>query len=180
MTDYATKTDLDNITHVDKSGFALETNLSSLKSEIDKLDISKLSNVPTDLSKLTNKVANELVEKTDFSALEKKVSELENKIKAAESKPDISNLANKTELKNVENKIPSNDAFFKKTDYATEISGIRNDYAAKAILDSKLSELKSQHIADEVKKIDDKTKKNSRDILGLESRLKQKEDIVDK
>ena len=41
---------------------------------------------------------------------------------------------------------------------------------------SQLNDLKSQHIADEVKKIDDKTKKNSSDILGFESKLKQKED----
>ena len=44
---------------------------------------------------------------------------------------------------------------------------------------SKLNDLKSQHIATEVKSIDDKTKKNASDILGFESRLKQKEDIVD-
>ena len=44
---------------------------------------------------------------------------------------------------------------------------------------SRLNDLKSQHIATEVKTIDDKTKKNSSDILGLESRLKQKKDIVD-
>ena len=44
---------------------------------------------------------------------------------------------------------------------------------------NKLNDLKSQHIADEVKKIDDKTKKNSSDILGFEFRLKQKEDTID-
>ena len=44
---------------------------------------------------------------------------------------------------------------------------------------SRLNDLKSQHIATEVKTIDDKTKKNASDILGFESRLKQKEDIVD-
>ena len=44
---------------------------------------------------------------------------------------------------------------------------------------SKINDLKSQHIATEVKTIDDKTKKNASDILGFESRLKQKEDIVD-
>ena len=38
--------------------------------------------------------------------------------------------------------------------------------------------MKSQHIAIEVKTIDDKTKKNASDILGFESRLKQKEDTV--
>ena len=44
---------------------------------------------------------------------------------------------------------------------------------------SRLNDLQSQHIATEVKTIDDKTKKNLSDILGLESRLKQKEDIAD-
>ena len=44
---------------------------------------------------------------------------------------------------------------------------------------SRLNDLKSQHIATEVKTIDDKTEKNAGDILGFESRLKQKEDIVD-
>ena len=44
---------------------------------------------------------------------------------------------------------------------------------------SRLNDLKSQHIANEVKTIDVKTKKNASDILGFESRLKQKENIVD-
>ena len=48
------------------------------------------------------------------SSFNSKVNELEHKIKSAESKPDISNLACETELKNVENKIPSTDAFVKK------------------------------------------------------------------
>ena len=38
LTNYATKTDLDNITHVDTSGFASKTNLANLKTEVDKLD----------------------------------------------------------------------------------------------------------------------------------------------
>ena len=105
-----------------------------------------------------------------------KVSELKNKTKNAESKPDISDLATKTGL---ENKIPDSNAFVKKTDYATEISSIKNDFGTNAALTSQLNDLKSQHIADKVKKeIDDKTKKNSTDILGFESRLKQKEDTL--
>ena len=66
------KDDLKNITHVDTSSFALKTNLSSLKTEVDKLDIPKLSTVPGVLAKLSNKIANDLVEETDFNALEKK------------------------------------------------------------------------------------------------------------
>ena len=107
-----------------------------------------------------------------------KVRQLENKIKTAESKPDISNLANNTELKNVENKIPDSNIFVKKTDYVTEISGIKNDYVTNAALKSQLNDLKSQHIDGEVKKVDKKVTKNSTDILGFESRLKPKEDTL--
>ena len=55
----------------------------------------------------------------------------------------------------------------------------KNDYVSNASLTSRLNDLKSQHNANEVKTIDDKTKKNASDILGFESRLKQKEDVVD-
>ena len=50
LSNYATKTDLKNVTHVDTSSFALKTNLASLKTEVDKLDIDKLVPVPVDLS----------------------------------------------------------------------------------------------------------------------------------
>ena len=60
----ATKKDLEGKTHVETSSFALKTNLSALKTEVDKLDITKLGTLPTDVAKLTNKVANDLVEKT--------------------------------------------------------------------------------------------------------------------
>ena len=67
----------------------------------------------------------------------------------------------------------------KKTNVSNDITTIKNDYVTNASLTSRLNDLKSQHIATEVKTIDDKTEKNASDILGLESRLKQKEDIVD-
>ena len=54
----ATKTDLENVTHIDTSSFALKTNLASLKSEVDKLDIDKLVPVPADFSKLNDVVKN--------------------------------------------------------------------------------------------------------------------------
>ena len=55
------------------------------------------------------------------SSFNSKVNELENKIKTAESKPDISNLATKSSVTTVENKIPDVNGFVKKSDYATEI-----------------------------------------------------------
>ena len=69
--------------------------------------------------------------------------------------------------------------YAKKTDVASDITKNKNDYATNASLDSRLNDLKAQHISTEVKKIDDKTKKNASDILRFKSRLKQKEDIVD-
>ena len=63
MSNYATKADLKNVTHVDSSSFALKTNLANLKSEVDKLDINKLVPIPADLSKLSNVVKNDVVKK---------------------------------------------------------------------------------------------------------------------
>ena len=57
----ATKKDLKGITHVETSSFASKTNLSALKTEVDQLDIPKLGTLPTDVAKLTNKVANYLI-----------------------------------------------------------------------------------------------------------------------
>ena len=63
LTNYATKTDLKNIMHVDVSSFASRTNLVALKTEVDKIDADKLKTVPVDLAKLTNAVENHLVKK---------------------------------------------------------------------------------------------------------------------
>ena len=51
LSNYATKADIKNISHVDTSSFALKTNLTNLKTEVDKFDIDKLVPVPVDLSK---------------------------------------------------------------------------------------------------------------------------------
>ena len=56
LTDYATKADIKNISHIDTSSFALKSNLASLKTEVDKLDVNKLVPVPVDLSKLSDVV----------------------------------------------------------------------------------------------------------------------------
>ena len=46
LSNYVTKADIKNISHVDTSSFALKTNLASLKTEVDKLDIDTLATVP--------------------------------------------------------------------------------------------------------------------------------------
>ena len=227
LTNYATKTDLNNITHVDTSSFASKTNLAALKSEANKIDVDKLKTAPVDLAKLTNAVENDLVKKTvydtkvttiegqlagitkitidnlaDITKLKaidtnsfvlktkqaSDVTTLENKIDTVDKKiPDISGLATKTSLNaylqtstfnskvtEVENKIKAADiiaksantkantirsVYAKKTDVATDITAIKNDYVTNASLTSQLNDLKSQHIATEITGIDNRTKK---------------------
>ena len=66
LSNYATKTDIKNVTHVDSSSFVLKANLASLKTEINKLYIDKLAPVPVDLSKLSDVVKNDVVKKKLF------------------------------------------------------------------------------------------------------------------
>ena len=56
LSNYARKADIKNISHVDTSSFALKTNLATLKTEVDKLDIYKLVPGPAHLSKLSDVV----------------------------------------------------------------------------------------------------------------------------
>ena len=68
LSNYTTKDDVENITHVDVSSFASKTNLAVLKTEVDKLDTGKLKTTPTHLAKLPNAVDNKLVKKTVYNA----------------------------------------------------------------------------------------------------------------
>ena len=61
LSNYATKADVKKISQVDTLSFALKRNLASLKTEVDKLDIGKLTTVPIDLSKLSDIVKNDVV-----------------------------------------------------------------------------------------------------------------------
>ena len=92
LTKYATKDDVKNITHVDVSSYATKTNLASLKTEVDKIDIDKLKTVPADLAKLNNVVKNDVVKKTDYST---KVTRIEAQI-AVLTKNTVDNLADIT------------------------------------------------------------------------------------
>ena len=95
MSNYATKTDLRNVTDVDTSDIVKKTNLANLKSDVDKLDrdkfknvssslsnlkskvdklgIGKLEGTPVDLSKLSNLVKNDVIKKTEYNQLVEKI-----------------------------------------------------------------------------------------------------------
>ena len=98
LDNYATKTDLKNITHVDVSSYASKTNLAALKSEVDKIDEDKLKTTPADLAKLSNVVKNDAVKKIDYST---KVTSIEAQI-AGLTKNAVDNLADITKLKAVD------------------------------------------------------------------------------
>ena len=74
LSNYSAKADIKNISHVDTSRFPLKTNLASLKTEVDKLDIEKLVSVPTHWSKLSNLVKNDGVKKAAYDKLLAKVN----------------------------------------------------------------------------------------------------------
>ena len=153
LPNYATKTDIKNISHVDTS----KTNLANLKTEVDKLDIDKLAPVPVDLSKLSDVVKNDMVQKIVYDKLVTKVNNIDTndfvlktkyntektelkikipnvtdfvkKVKLAELEnkiPDVSNLATKNALTAVENKIPSVSYLVNKTDYNTKVTENEN------------------------------------------------------
>ena len=111
LSNYATKADLKNATEADASSFAKRTDLANLKYNVDKLDIDKVKNVPTnfsnlkskvdkldvnklvplpiDLSKLSDVVKNDVFKKHVYNA---KVKTIDDKM------PDIPNLATQTTL----------------------------------------------------------------------------------
>ena len=127
LSNYATKTEVKNITHINTLSFALKTNLAILKTEVDKLDIDKLAPVSVDLSKLIDVVKNNVVKKTVSEKLAAKVNnidtsnfvlktkyqtdkpELENKI------PDVTDFVKKTKLTELKNKIPDDSSLATKT-----------------------------------------------------------------
>ena len=105
LSNYATKTDFKNLTHVDVSSFALKSNLASLKTEVDKLDIDKLTPVPNVLAKISNVVKNDVVKKTVFDKLVAKVNNIDTtvlvlKITYDTDKSDLENKISDADKKN--------------------------------------------------------------------------------
>ena len=110
LPNFATKTDIKTVTHVDPSSFARKTNLANLKTEVDKLYIDKLAPVPVDLSKLSDVVKNDVVKKTVYDKLVPKVNNIDtsyfmlktkyqtDKTKLGKKTPDTSGLIKKNRL----------------------------------------------------------------------------------
>ena len=115
LPNYATKTDLKNITHVDVSSFASKTNLAALKTEVDKIDTDKLKTAPTDLATLTNAIENDVVKKTDYST---KIISIEAQI-AGLTINTVDNLADITKLKAIDT-----NCFVTRTKFSADINAL--------------------------------------------------------
>ena len=151
MANYATITYLKNITHVDVSSFASKTNLTALKTAVDKIDTDKLKTAPDDLAKLSNVVKSEVVKKNDFSAdnyvtrtkFSTDTNALDDKIDKVEKKfPDINSLETKihvtTLVNNLNNKIDN----LKINDYAKKTS--LTNFMLTSSFNTKSTELESK------------------------------------
>ena len=114
LSNYATKADIKNISHVDTSSFALKTNLANLKTEVDKLDIDKLVPIPADLSKLSNVVKNDVVKNNVYDKLVAKIHNTDTSGFVLKTKYD-------TDKSELENKIPDTTGLVKRTNYGAKI-----------------------------------------------------------
>ena len=110
LSNYATKADIKNISHIDTSRFALKANLANFKTEVDKLDIDKLVTFPADLSTLSDVLKNDAVKKDVYDKLVAKVDNIDTSGFVLKTKYD-------TDKSELENKIPDTNGLVKKTDY---------------------------------------------------------------
>ena len=150
LTNYTTKMDLKNITHVDVSSFASKTNLAALKTEVDKIDVDKLKTTPIDLDRLSNLVKNDVVKKTDYNT---KVTSIEALI-AGLTKNTVDNLADIMKLKAIdtnssvlETKLASDVTTLEKK--IPDISGLAtktslNAYLQTSTFNSKVTEVENK------------------------------------
>ena len=151
LSNYATKDDVKNITHVDVSSYATKTNLAALKTKVDKIVVDQLKTVPDNLAKLSNVVKNEVVKKTDFSAdtyvtrtkFSTDTNALDDKIDKVEKKiPDISSLETKRNVTALVNNLNNKIDNFKINDYAKKTS--LTNYMLTSTFNTKSTELESK------------------------------------
>ena len=163
LSSYATKADIKNVSHVDTSGFALKTNLASLKTEVDKLDIDKLVPVPVDIIELSDVVKNDIVKKTDYDKVVAKVNNIDTSDFVLKTKCD-------TDKSTLQNKIPDTNGLVKKTNCNAKITKIEgkipdiSNLATKAALTT--VENKIPDVSGLVKKRDYNTK-----VTEIENKL---------
>ena len=163
LSNYATKIDLKNVTHIDTSSFALKTNLADLRTKVDKLDIHKLEPVPVDLSKLSDVVKSDVVKKTVYDKLFAEVNNI-----------DISDFVLKTKYNTdkteFEKKIPYASNLVKRTNYNTKITELENKIPDIGNLATKTALTTAENKIPSVSNLVKKTEYNTK-INDIENKL---------
>ena len=125
LSNYATKADLKNVSHVDVRSFALKSNLASLKTDVDKIDADKLKTAPFDLAKLSNVVKNEVIKKTEYNKLVTKVDNIDTTNFASRTKYEKDGTYFEDRIDKIDKKIPDvTNLVKKKTDFNTKVTEI--------------------------------------------------------
>ena len=124
LSNYATKNDLKNVSHVDVSSFALKSNLASLKTEVDKIDAEKLKTVPVDPAKFSNVVKNDVIKKTEYDKLVAKVNGIDKANFVAKTKYEKDGSDFEDKINKIQKKIPNISSLVKKTDFNTKVTEI--------------------------------------------------------
>ena len=155
---YATKTDLKNVTHVDTSDFPLKKKLANLKTEVDKLDIDKLVPVPVDLSKLSDLLKNDVVKKDVYDKLVAKANNIDtsdfvlktkydkDKSESEKKISDVTDFVKNAKLTELENKMLDVSSLATKTGLTTienkipDVSNLVN----KANYNTKITEIENK------------------------------------
>ena len=113
MSNYATKTDLKNATRIDTSNFALKSNLTTLETEVEKIDVDKLKNLKIDLSKLSNVVKNEVIKATVSDRLVTKVNNIDISGFVLKTQYDADKLHLDKKISDADKKIPDTSGLVK-------------------------------------------------------------------
>ena len=156
-----TKNKVDNLAYItklkaiDTNSFVLKpklvSDITTLENKIDTVD----KKVP-DMSGLATKTS--LTSYLQTATFNSKVTAVENKIKSA----DIIAKSANTKANSIRSGLTG---YAKKAYVATDITAVKSDYVTNASLTSQLNNLKSQHITDEVKKVEDKVDENKKEII---------------
>ena len=102
------------MTNIDVRSFASKTNLASLKTEVDKVDIDKVTPAPNDLAKLSNVVKNDVVKKTEYNKLVTNVDNIDTTGFVLKTTYDRDKSDLEKKISDVEKKIPNSSDLPKK------------------------------------------------------------------
>ena len=134
-----------------------QKNLANLKTEVDKIDIAKLTPASYDSAKLSNVVKNYVVKKTEYGKLVTKVDNIDTTGSVFKTKYDTDKANLQKKISDTEKKFPNTSNFAKKADLNAIITEKENKTRSISGLVTKSAitavENKIKNVSNLVKKI---------------------------